>query len=399
MINKMIILSIIFLPLQNYGFRLFGGSRYDISAFIILFIAYYVSIKNQIFNKKTVLIMFLFLFSQFFIFSIMGTTPFYRLLSGMIWLGGLLLIILSRDRIIYNPIIVYKTILFVLILTSCVMFYELLFLGANRGRPEATFEEPSKAALAVFSAAAGVVGIIYNFKLTKRLAFTLYFSLLILFTAGLSTLSMHIVTFMLTVILIGILNFPINFSKIKPRQLGYFSLIIFLIIFGLNQLMATDYFFSRINIFSALLNNNLSLLSWRAGFDQMIASVNLSPILGSGLGATGFIHFESQSMERLLSIQKWALNITDAYSLTFRLIIEIGLPLFLVMIFFFIKKIWSFKNYLLLKELPLSYKIPVVFNFLFSVALIIGSFIKEPLYPSSLLYVGILLFATSKIKY
>ena len=395
MINKMIILSIIFLPLQNYGFRAFGGSRYDISAFIILFIAYYVSIKNQMFNKKTVLFMFLFLFSQFFVFSIMGTTPFYRLLSGMIWLGGLLLIILSRDRIIYNPIIVYKTILIVLILTSCVMFYELLFLGANRGRPEATFEEPSKAALAVFSAAAGVVGIIYNFKLTKRLAFTL----LILFTAGLTTLSMHMVTFMLTVILIGILNFPINFSKIKPRQLGYFSLIIFLIIFGLNQLMATDYFFSRINIFSALLNNNLSLLSWRAGFDQMIASVNLSPILGNGLGATGFIHFESHSMERLLSIQKWALNLTDAYSLTFRLIIEIGLPLFLFMMYFFFRKIWNFKNYLVTsKALPLSYKIPVAFNFLFSLALIIGCLIKEPLYPSSLLYVGTLLFATSKIK-
>ena len=78
----------------------------------------------------------------------------------------------------------------------------------------------------------------------------------------------------------------------------------------------------------------------------MIASGNLSPILGNGLGATGFIHFESHSMERLLSIQKWALNLTDAYSLTFILIIEIGLPLFLFMMYFFFRKIWNFKNYL-----------------------------------------------------
>ena len=127
MINKLIILSIIFFPLQILDVRL-AGSRYDITAFIILFVAFYVSISNQLFNKKTVFIMILFLLSQLFIFSILGTTPFYRLFSGIVWLGGLLLVILSKDRIIYNPITAYKTILIVLILTSCFMLYELKVL-------------------------------------------------------------------------------------------------------------------------------------------------------------------------------------------------------------------------------------------------------------------------------
>ena len=394
MINKMIILSVILFPLQNYGIAV-AGSRYDITAFIILFIAFYVSIKNQIFSKKTVFVMFLFLFSQLFIFYINGTTPFYRLFSGMVWLGGLLLVIQTRDRLVYNPVTVYKSILIVLLITSCIIIYQFFVLGQSQGK--ASFDESSKAALALFSSSAGILGLFYFYKLPKKLSIKLFFAFLILFGAGIITFSMHIVTFILVVILIVILNFPLIYSKIKTRQLLYFSLFSFLTFLGLKKLMTTQHFFQRIDIWN-LLSNNYSLLSWRTGFDQMIAGIIRSPVLGNGLGSTGFIEFESYSLDHLLSIYKFALNLSDAYSLTFRLIIEIGLPLFLLMMYFFLKKILCLRKYLRVsRELPLSYRVPVVFNFLFSISIIIGSLIKEPLYPSSVLYLGTLLFVTSKI--
>ena len=250
----------------------------------------------------------------------------------------------------------------------------------------------------MFSAAAGIVGLIYFFKIHISLLTRLFCALLVLFAAGFLTFSMHIVTFILTIILIGILNFPITYLKIKTRQLLYFSFILLLIILGVKKLMTMEIFLIKFDVWNVL-NNNLSVLSWRIGFDQMIASLIRSPILGNGLGSTGFIEFESSSLDRLLSFYKFKLNLTDAYSLTFRLIIEIGLPLFLFMVYLFIKKIWKLKKYLIIsREIPLSHSVPVVFNLLFSVSIIIGCFIKEPLYPSSSLYLGTLLFATSKIE-
>ena len=72
-------------------------SRYDITSFILLFLTFILSIKNGKMKKSTLLFMFLFIYTQFFIFAINGTTPFYRTFSGMVWAGGLLLLILSRN--------------------------------------------------------------------------------------------------------------------------------------------------------------------------------------------------------------------------------------------------------------------------------------------------------------
>ena len=64
--------------------------------------------------------------------------------------------------------------------------------------------------------------------------------------------------------------------------------------------MTMEIFLIKFDVWNVL-NNNLSVLSWRIGFDQMIASLIRSPILGNGLGSTGFIEFESSSLNRLLS--------------------------------------------------------------------------------------------------
>ena len=95
------------------------------------------------------------------------------------------------------------------------------------------------------------------------------------------------------------------------------------------------------------------------------------------------------------------LNLNDAYSLSFRLIIEIGLLLFIMIFYFFTRKLYILKKYLSTTTLTKQYNesIPTTFIFLFSTSIIIGSLIKEPLYPASPLYLATMLFVSIKINY
>ena len=396
MFNKLIVLSIIFFPLHNFGLHIYG-SRYDITSFIILLITVALTVKNDQLNKKTILFLFLFLFSQLLIYFVNGTTPFYRTFSGMVWVGGLLLLLLSAKRITYNPIVIYKTIMMVILISAVLLLFQYFILVD--ARPKATFDEPSKAALAVFSAAASIVGLLYFFKIPSKYSMGLFVIFIISFLSGLITFSMHIVTFILMIIIILFLKPPLTFTKIRSRQLLLFSFISILFLYGLISLSEMPYFLSKIDIFNVL-NNNLSVLSWRTGFDQMVASINQSYLLGKGLGSTGFIDFESNSLDKLLYLTPMGLNLNDAYSLSFRLIIEIGLLLFIVIVYYFIKKLLIFKKYLSNKiyEVQLPNSIPITFIFLFSTSIIIGSLIKEPLYPASSLYLGTMLFVSIKIN-
>ena len=189
---------------------------YFLLSLFLLFLAFLLAIKNDRMNKKTVLFMFLFIYTQFFIFAINGTTPFYRTFSGMVWVGGLLLLILSRNRIVYNPSLVYKTLLIVLFFVAVLILYQYFILGLPR--PKATFVEPSKAALALYSGAASITGIIYLYNLKIRDSFKMFIALSVFFVGGLITLSMHIVTFAIMVLIIIYLKPPFTFSKINKRQ-------------------------------------------------------------------------------------------------------------------------------------------------------------------------------------
>tara|TARA_B100000029_G_scaffold315722_1_gene308136 strand:+ start:1097 stop:2341 length:1245 start_codon:yes stop_codon:yes gene_type:complete len=401
-LNRLIIISILFFPLQNLGLSFFG-SRYDITSFILLFLTLVVSMKNGKIEKNTIFFMFLFIYTQFLIFAINGTTPFYRTFSGMVWAGGLLLLILSRNRINYNPRRVYKTLLIVLFLTVALMLYQFIILGD--ARPKGTFDEPSKAALVLFSGAVSIAGIIYlyNLKIIHSLKMLIAFS--IFFIGGLITLSMHIITFFIMVLIIIFLKPPFNLSSINNRQLFLFSIVTVSFFYLVNLLFnfsinSSESLLTKIDVFNSL-NNNLSVLSWRTGFDQMIASINHSFIIGTGLGSTGFIDFQSNNLNKLLYLTPMGLNLNDAYSLSFRLIIEIGLLLFIMIFYFFTRKLYILKKYLSTTTLTKQYNesIPTTFIFLFSTSIIIGSLIKEPLYPASPLYLATMLFVSIKINY
>lgn len=381
-------LAIILFPFQNLAISL-ATSKYDLTCFILLFIGIYYTFKNSKINSKTFYFLCSFLLFQFFIFSFLSITPFYRFISALGWLGGLLLIIFIAPKISFNKIIVSKIILGLCILTSVLILID--FYLFNIARPKAFFGEPSPAGLVLYSASSAVVSILIFVQVSSNFKIKALISLAILITAALLTKSMHVVTFLITVgliIFVKLLNLKKRFFIKNIFVIT--SILVILAYFGITTFQSSHYL-SRIDISNA--ESNLSLLSWLRGYEQMIFSTIKSPIFGHGIGSTGYFEYNSVYLSDLERAGFGDLNLKDGYSLAFRLIIEIGPVLFLIFIVYFIKKLRSFKRNLLnIKELSISNSVPSIFLFVFAASLILGSLIKEPNYASSPLYLGIFLF-------
>ena len=87
----------------------------------------------------------------------------------------------------------------------------------------------------------------------------------------------------------------------------------------------------------------------------------------------------------------------DGYSAGFRIFIEMGLPFLLMFLYYYYKRIKIFKGLISnnsKKNMMLS-SIPTIFNFTFSIALIIGILIKEANYSVSYIYLAVFLFTTT----
>jgi hypothetical protein len=322
-INKLMILSICFFPLQIFSLPL-AQSRYDITAFLLLFVAVYYTFKNQRVKFTTLYIFLFFLCIQFLVLFVLQVPPIHRFFSGIVWFGGLLLVFLSGVKAKYNQKDAFNYIIITLLITSLICFFQFFLLGIDR--PSAFFNEPSFAGLALFSASAGCFSILMLSKSKKRLKFLIFF--LIFLVAGLMTKSMHIITFFIVVLMIFYLKMSFKLKKISINKIIYTFVFCSVLIFCAKIIYTDQHFISRLNLFNP--GDNLSLLSWLRGFDQMASSIINSPLLGNGLGSTGFIDFNSPHSDALSRFGMESLNLTDAYSLAFRLVIEIGLPFFIL---------------------------------------------------------------------
>ena len=391
MIEQIILFGVVLFPFQNLSLPL-AQSRYDLTAFVLLSVAIYYTFKNGRVSQRTILYMLAFILMQILIFVFINLAPYYRLISGLVWLGGLFLIILSAKRFRYRQGAAFKTIIYVLVLSAFYIFYQFFFLGQSR--PSAWFGEPSFAGLALYSAAVSIMSTIVIVKMPThtRLVFGIVF--LVFLCAALLTFSMHIVTFILVVALVFFLWNSNKILSFSPKRTFIFLTIGSILAFGSSCLIGLHHYSSRLNILNP--GTNLSLLAWLQGFDQMIASISNSPIFGNGLGSTGYVVFNSAHSQTLESLSAGHLTLFDAYSLCFRLVIEIGLPVFLIFMLYFARRLNDFRNYMEnVKKVPGTQSLPVVFNFIFAASLIIGALIKEPLYPNSSLYLGVFLFASS----
>lgn len=400
MIKYVLYFSLILYPIQIFDVNI-KNTAFDISSillsFTILIIFFFSKKKINIFLS----IIIFFIIYQLLIY-INSPAPLSRFLSALYWITIILMMFYIGENFNINQII-FERILITILLISCVIcWYEYFIIISperyNLGiklRADAFFREPSYAGLSFYAASlASIVKFFYDKKKLK------YFSLfLIFFATGLLTLSMHIVTFFLTLITIYIfIVFKKDSNFIKKLillfiTLSAFTFMIYFIIYFVDKNFLEkiiDHYLIRVNIFNPE-TKSLSLLSWLRGLEQMVYSLKETYIFGFGLGSTGEFYFPSFYGEKLTKAGVYSLTLKDAFSLFFRLIIEIGLlftMLLLYKIFIITKNFFreTIKNKFFFNE--------CIFLFVFAITIFIGSLLKEPNYARSSLFIAMLIISS-----
>ena len=317
--------------------------------------------------------------SQVIIFSILQVAPLYRLINGLIWFGGLVLVFLSRNLIEYKKKFIAKLII-VNLLISAVYCFVTAGIEGLLSRPQAWFSEPSFAGLSFYSASAGLFGVLMLLKAKLSARIAVFMLALIFFLAGLLTLSMHVVSF-------GIVIFLVLTLRLSIKQLPITILIISLFAGLLMLLLEIDHFSSRVQVTGVV--SNLSTLAWLYGYDQMLSAVSRSPLFGMGLGSTGYFPFDSEYADIMSESNVGILNVTDAYSAFFRIVIELGVPFILFLSAYLWCRYIDFKRYIAYHMIHHSQNFePTVFLFIFSITMIIGILIKEPTFSRSFVYIA-----------
>ena len=403
MIKFALYLSLILYPLQNLQINI-KSTAFDISSILlsIVVITFFFFSKKK--NDIVIPIIVFFIIYQLLIF-INSPAPTSRFLAALFWMTIILMMFYIGEDFKIDYLICEKILITILFISCLICWYQYFIIITpekyNLGikfRVDAFFQEPSYAGLSFY--AASLASMIKFFYDEKKLKYFLLF--LIFFSTAILTLSMHIVTFFLTMILIyTITAFKRDFDFVKKILLFLVSLLIFLCIIYLTvhiidknflENLLTHYF-KRINIFD-LETKSLSLLSWLRGFEQMLYSLRETYIFGHGLGSTGEFYFPSIYGEKLTDFGVFELTLKDAFSLFFRLVIEVGFLLtliLLVLIFTIMKNVLreTIKNKKNFNE--------CIFIFVFAIVIFVGSLLKEPNYARSSLFVA-MLFLSSFIK-
>lgn len=398
MIERIILIAIFLFPFQIVALRI-SSSRYDITCFILISLIYFNFLLRKIRIQQKYLIGVLIFFSfQVLVYTYLRIAPFERFLSGMIWFGSLLIIVAFSDylQLLYRQKNIFKTI--IITLSISIIYALLQHFQGDIQRPTAWFDEPSFAGLA-FSAlsAASFCTLLSNLKISRNQKILL---LLIFITSTYSlylTLSTHVLTFAITVFLFLVSKYFTQLSKLlSPQGILVTSITISALVIGLNFLATNEHFSSRIED-----KDNISRLAWLNGMDQTFTSIKISP-LGVGLGGTGFLDFSSENSLQLTLQGVAGLNHNDAYSLLFRMIIELGIPFVILCILLFSRKLFYFHKFinkkLVCDKQESEQILYTIFNLTFASTLIIGSLIKEPLYSSSILYTGVFIFSSIPLR-
>lgn len=400
MIRYALYFSLILYPLQTFDVSI-RNTAFDISSILMSFIVliiFFISKKN---NNIFLSIIVFFIIYQLLIY-INSPAPLSRFLSALYWITIILMMFYIGEDFKINQYIFEKILITILLISCAICWYEYFIIIsperynlAIKLRADAFFREPSYAGLSFY--AASLASIIKFFYDKKKLKYFLLF--LIFFSTGLLTLSIHIVTFFLTLITIYIfIIFKKDANFIKKLILLFITLSIFLLIIYFTIYLIdknflekiVNHYLIRVNIFNSE-TRSLSLLSWLRGLEQMLYSLKETYIFGYGLGSTGEFYFPSIYGEKLNKYGVFNLTLKDAFSLFFRLIIEIGLLFTLLLLY----KIFAItKN--VLRENIKNKKIfnEGIFIFVFAITIFAGSLIKEPNYARSSIFVAMLIIAS-----
>ena len=394
--NKYLIyLSLLFFPVQTLQIPI-RTTAIDISS-ILIFLVFFISyLRIDIRKNKNFFFFFLFFFFIQLSLLLISPAPITRFLSSAIWISLFILLIFGNDLPKFDYKIAEKLIKFTLLISVIIAWIQYFYIitpaNYNLGvklRSMALFMEPSYAGLAFYSASAAFLGLFFFKK--KKFENILY--AIIFFITGFLTLSMHIITFFIIffIILFFFIINSFSYKKIfTTLAILFFIFFISIAIINFFNITFIDIFIRHFEKRVNLININdmsLSLLAWLMGLDQALYSVKTNLLFGIGLGSTGEFFFDSVFKERLNILGSGNLTLKDAFSLFFRLVIEIGFLLTISFIIYLMVKTFvtmrnlnnrSFKKY--------------IFCFIFSLSLIVGSLLKEPNLGRSSLIVGIMLF-------
>jgi hypothetical protein len=380
---------------QNFAIPL-ASSRYDLSCFLILFAIIFFRIKNKELNISIAIFFTFFLIIEMIKILYFQYSSISRLISGLVWFGGLLLIFLKKDFVIYNQELVMKSFLFGFFITI-IWFLKQYFIGIDlKGfsesvfRPRGFFDEPSYAGLFLYSISAASLGSLALVKNERNQKYFISILGLLAFIFAATTLTMHIVTFIFSMMMVVLITLIVSHNSIYKIFIFLTSLLFvgFIITFMLTQ----EHFIERLSFFGSY---NLSIVAWLQGLDQALTSISSSPIIGFGLGSTGGFDFISDTHYKLEIMNKIGQNRFDGYSMIYRLIIEMGLMLILFILFEIFKECVMFTKTIIKFHDHPAIRF-YVFNFIFSFTLLIGVLIKEPTYARSYVYVGVLIFFTAR---
>jgi hypothetical protein len=366
-------------PFQLIAIPIYG-SKFDLSIFCILIGV--ISYKIGSTKLKSLVIIYTFFVLQVILSIAYDITPIYRFISAVTLVGSLIFIALKAESTRYSNKAAMKCTLFI---SLSLMPYALIEVIVNPDgvRPKALFDESSAFGLYLLAVANGVFAKIFlgegEFKKIENFIF---FVALLIF--ALLTKTANFISFILVF-------FCIIFFIIKKSDHILFNIkyIFYFIATILGILYINIYEFSD-KLFNVGDNyENISLITWLRGFDQVVESIKISPLFGLGGGSTGQFDFDSIYTAELAKFNLQILNINDAYSLLFRLIIEFGifgLLFFLVPIIKIIVNLFHQLN----KDKNISPA--AMFNIFFALTIIVGCLVKEPTYSRSLIFVAVFLF-------
>ena len=351
-LEKLLYFSIFIFPIQTLHIKV-RSTTIDISSLIILLVLIFIFLKTELkYNKNLIIyfLIFLLLESVIFLFS---PAPIVRFFSSLVWISLIFILIFGKKLLILDYSFIEKLLKITMLIAALLCWYQyFIIIGPERYnlgvklRASALFMEPSYAGLALYAMSLSYFSsFLFGNKKVTNICFAIFY-----FVTGILTLSMHFVTFLLIIPLVTLYYLKDQFSY----KIFLYFLFIFLFTFFIAYLLIfeTDihlvrvfinHFLERVDIFN-LETGSQSLLAWVMGFDQMIKSFDHNVILGLGvgLGSTGEFFFESDAKNVLNSYGAGDLTLKDAYSLFYRLIIEIGLILTLSFIAYILIKTHHF---------------------------------------------------------
>ena len=391
----LILIAFFLSTFQTVNIRVFG-SFIEVSV-LILFTLFLLMLlldeinQDYIYFILSITLVFI-LYSFFF-----DITPYYRVLSIYISIASISYFFFHNNF----KASIFKKIFYYLILSSFFSAFILLFqyftyMNSSSLRPIGLFLEPTFAGLLLYSLSSAFLFMFFQ-KMIKHRSINIglivcFLGFLFFFICGFLTESTHFFTLLIS---LGIILGFIIFKKIKLNYLylifkfGILAVSVIILI-----LLIDNKILNKVNIFSEYNMHDLGSLSlsvWLQGFEMMLSSLNKS-LFGLGPGSVGYIDFYSYQ-NKILTNNNYYLNLTDAYSLFFRIIIEFGI-FSLVFFYFIYNRLIIFINLILNNNLNFYQ----LFLFVFSFAIIIGSLLKEPNYYRSTLVFALFIFCIFNSK-